>query len=41
MDALKIEYHMTFPDGREAVYSLQFNPETQLCVRRSVTWAKA
>jgi hypothetical protein len=27
MDDLQIEYHMTFPDGREAVYSLQFTPE--------------
>jgi hypothetical protein len=28
MDAFKIEYHMTFPDGREAVYSLQFDPNS-------------
>jgi hypothetical protein len=28
METLKIEYHMTFPDGREAVYSLQFNPRS-------------
>jgi hypothetical protein len=28
MDDFQIEYHMTFPDGREAVYSLQFDPES-------------
>jgi len=27
MENFKIEYHMTFPDDREAVYSLQFNAE--------------
>ena len=28
MDIFKIEYHMTFPDQREAVYSLQFDPKS-------------
>jgi hypothetical protein len=28
MNNHQIEYHMTFPDSREAVYSLQFDPES-------------
>jgi hypothetical protein len=28
MDIFRIEYHMTFPDGREAVYSLPFDPQS-------------